>query len=351
MFWNEQIIAELGFAAELLQTYHSGVTVSLLPNSPPQCSAMGAVPQTGMTLEYIALKFPFGAILPMLHGDDQLPTWSNQASVQFSNDMFSGQGRNWTDTHRIGTMSAVAFNAWMNYPVQFIDTHPGYELFDVWTNAVDAENQFIDASICTTFSVGALRNAYVSSGDVDFSESSSTVLYRNFVPMITEKEPTLVDTTDLRQLQQLNAFYAIVSDLARRKIHNMVSFVEELTRELSGRAFYVYNTKNNTYFKVELSSPYIGIVGMYQPMQLQWQEVSVPSCPLTISIHNKNNSNNNDGKGKTEGEVSMVILIISCLLSACFGGVVFAVVLMLQRGRKKKRSEEELGLNQGLLYR
>lgn len=93
LYWNEQIISELGFVALLLQTYHSGVTAKLLPSSKPECNNMPLLNANGMTLEYVAINFPIGAVLPQIK-DNNLPVWSNQAVVQFSTDMHSGIRRN-----------------------------------------------------------------------------------------------------------------------------------------------------------------------------------------------------------------------------------------------------------------
>ena len=48
LYWNEQIISELGFVALLLQTYHSGVTAKLLPSSKPECNNMPLLNANGI---------------------------------------------------------------------------------------------------------------------------------------------------------------------------------------------------------------------------------------------------------------------------------------------------------------
>jgi hypothetical protein len=280
VFWNEQLISELGLAAQLLQTYHSGVTAELLPGGDEACAAGTRDLVHGMTLEFVAVHFPFGAVFPKV-AENAPPVWSNDAVVLFSQDMRSGHRRNWTDSHEIGTMTATAFNRWMDYPVAFARNNPGYELFDVWSHPVDPETRWFNASICTAFSVGALVNAYNNNDDgVDFSASANTLLYRNWIPMLTDRKPQVVDLGDPGQLKDVNAFYGTLGAVASQKIGSMLAFVQRLVAELRDGAFYVYDTPRKRYLKVALVRPYVGIVGMYQPIQLPWQQRLQSSCPV-----------------------------------------------------------------------
>lgn len=335
LYWNEQIISELGFVALLLQTYHSGVTAKLLPSSKPECNNMPLLNANGMTLEYVAINFPIGAILPQIK-DNNLPVWSNQAVVQFSTDMHSGIRRNWTDSHFIGTMTPQAFNDWMNYPVEFGLTHPFYQLFDVWTSAVSPSTKFISGSVCTTFSVNALIAAYNSNGNVDFASSADQILYRNYLPMITETTPIVLEVNDTKQLQEINSFYAILNDLAQEKINSLFQFVERLRIELKDRLFIVYQRNKDVYHGVSLASPYLGVVGIYQPMVLPWQQVSVPSCPvqLPVSIVPSSSSHN-------ENTISIALVVFVCIVSILFGG---SVVFLNVRRKQQKR-----GLSDGYM--
>ena len=274
LYYCEREIRSLGATSKALLTKHSGITASLVPGGTSECDSL-SISENGMTLDFAAINFPRGAVFPTV-SEGVPPKWSNEAIVRFSTDMISGdENKEWDSKTKVGRVSSKTFNLLMDFVVTYLQGHPGYQLFDVWSSPLHPEHVWYSGTICDSFSNSFLLAAW-EYGGVDFSISNDVVMYRNHIPMISSKAPAEVDLTDRTQLQDLNHFYRTFSQVQG---FNLNSIVASLFKRQGNKNFYVYNAVDQTYKKFELVSPYVGLVGMYQPMNFPWQKNRIQSCP------------------------------------------------------------------------
>ena len=103
------------------------------------------------------------------------------------------------------------------------------------------------------------------------------ILYQINTDWIPGQEEVFQQSTpDSILVQDLNHFYRTFSQVQGS---NLNSIVASLFKRQGNKNFYVYNAVDQTYKKFELVSPYVGLVGMYQPMNFPWQKNRIQSCP------------------------------------------------------------------------
>ena len=310
LYYCEREIRSLGGASKALLAKHSGITASLVPGGAPKCDSL-SISENGMTLDFAAVNFPLGAVFPTV-SENVPPKWSNEAIVRFSTDMVSGdENKMWDSKIKVGKASSKTFNLLMDFVVTYLQGHPGYQLFDVWSSPLQPEHVWYSGTICDSFSNSFLLAAW-EYGGVDFSISKDTLMYRNHIPMISSKAPTGVDLTDQTQLHDLNHFYETFSQVQGS---NLNSIVAALIKRQGNTNFYVYNAVDKTYKKFELVSPYVGLVGLYQPMRFPWQKNLIQSCPSANAV----------------STMPTWLAIVLCAISTIIGGAVSAAYFSKKR--------------------
>merc|ERR1712228_811922 len=103
-------------------------------------------------------------------------------------------------------------------------------------------------SVCSAFSQAALVAAFHAGAD--FSSSSAMVFNRNYQPLITSTQPTVVDLSDTSQLADVIEFWRAFSNLVI-KHDTLQQFVDALV-EISKGIVYVYDPPLSRYLKVKL---------------------------------------------------------------------------------------------------
>jgi hypothetical protein len=125
-YYVEHLLHALGTAAELLQAYHSAVAFEST-----DCSTQ--MPR--MVLEWYALDFPYGAILPNFANSTLV--WNNTAVV----GMVPLNMSHWTKVHHIGNVSGTVFNAYCDWVLRFSMANPAYECAQLRLAAEDPRHQ------------------------------------------------------------------------------------------------------------------------------------------------------------------------------------------------------------------
>ena len=145
----EEKIEALGPVADMLSTFHSGVAFDAWGcNTGPQ-------QHHHFLVEWAALDFPFGAILPSINGS--VLEWKNTA-VAFLSDY---NASDWTKVHIVGSLSGTQFNAWAQWVLDYCKSNPAYQVWDVWSApTLEKAMRFFNDTICDSFSQnGSLSDA------------------------------------------------------------------------------------------------------------------------------------------------------------------------------------------------
>lgn len=257
VYYVERIISAGGVAAEMLQAYHSGVgfdTRSCSPQLPT------------LLLEWYALDFPYGAVLPYLTGSTGL-SWNNTAVV----GMVPFNSSDWDKVHLVGSVTGAQFNAWSPWVIQYSHDNPAYQVWDVWSAAEPSEaTRFFNDSICTSFSQSALIELWRLGANFTTQEP----LQRDYIPLLTHESPRTVDMNNSTAAAGVRAFYSAFSHLAHLQFANRSQFVDELSALVMTGNAYVYDAKRDVYLHVVLSAPYLGLSAndtLYQQMMMPWQ--------------------------------------------------------------------------------
>lgn len=255
--WYAEQYIELGSTAlsEVFQTTHSGI---LMRSEAVVHFDDGTIAPREMTFEYFAMYFPLGAVLPKVHDDGALE-WQNDACVGYSDII---EERRWSKSQLyVGTLDGCALNAYLDWVVAYGSRQQRYQLFDVWDapQLTSATTRYVRCSVCDSFSESSLAFMHGAGGEL----RQDAVLYRNYVPLLTDRTPESVDMCNEQQAQHVAAFYRAMNDAVRIN-QNLVDFLDTVASSM--RVFYVYGD-NGTYLRVRLVPPYVALGSLYQPMR------------------------------------------------------------------------------------
>lgn len=299
----ERLIAALGVLADIFSSYHSGLSLSVsCPGRPLPGGARAGVP-ADMTFQYYALDFPYGAVFPIQLVDGAQPDWNDTAIVTYTP---AANLTDWDKVHTIGTMTAAAFNVWCDWVPGYAESHPGYELWSVWSaTSVTASQKWYNETICDTFSQAALIAMYTAGAD--FAASAGLRLDRNYIAFITGgAAPTAVDLGDPAALQQVNDFWRAMKELlVSHRVQNISEFATAVA-DIAGGVVYVYDPPNDGYLRATLVAPFIGVDGIYQQMVLPWQSNGGGSSASTT----KEKLSATDDAGIAIGALVVVLLLV-----------------------------------------
>ena len=91
-------------------------------------------------------------------------------------------------------------------------------------------------------------------------------LMRNYIPLLTDSPPALVNMSDTRAAAAVVDYWRILGDLVHLHFASVAEFYAKIATLTSGNA-YVYDATRTSYLHVKLTPPYVG-KQLYQRMEL-----------------------------------------------------------------------------------
>lgn len=166
-------------------------------------------------------------------------------------------------------------NEFFDWVIEYGIEKPRYQLFDVWDRPELASDtqRFVNSSVCSTFSEHCL--AFLS-GRPGAAFRKTALLYRNYIPLLSEEAPTVVDESDEQAMAEVVEFYRSMTDAVTMN-ESLPNFLESVAQKT--RVFFVF--ADGKYLRVKMRAPYIVLSALYQPMHTSWTETeAIPASSM-----------------------------------------------------------------------
>lgn len=272
VYYAEQIIQELGTVGELVETYHSGLIFRVVPKNKHVVvqQQVKDIPAE-FTIQWYAFDFPFGAFLPTIQDDNNKKlVWANDAWVHYTPAVDPDR---WTKGEQlVGRISGHVFNKFVPWTIEFCKQNPGYQAFDVWDRSLLNAGQtrrWTNGNTCSAFTEAALRQLATIGGNF---RRSNSLIRRSYVPLISKRKPKPVNMKNKAEADDVQEFYQKMRQVIISDGVSTSEFIRFIADKLD--CFYVYESHRDTYWRIELSQPYIALAHLYQPMSLPWQIIN-----------------------------------------------------------------------------
>ena len=138
------------------------------------------------------------------------------------------------------------FSAVFDWVIEYGNEKPRYQLFDVWDRPELASDtqRFVNSSVCSTFSEHCL--AFLS-GRPGAAFRKTALLYRNYIPLLSEEAPTVVDESDEQAMAEVVEFYRSMTDAVTMN-ESLPNFLESVAEKT--RVFFVF--ADGKYLRVKM---------------------------------------------------------------------------------------------------
>ena len=261
----------LGPLSHVLSLTHSALVIT-------EINAEGVTPPTSLLFEYFAQNFGPKAVLPSSLQNGTL-TWENQAVVGWRRP---DDAKDWVHTANlttVGTATGKTLTEWFAEVVKYGEEHPGYNLFNLWTNPdVTRHLSYVDDSVCHSFTEWSLGTLWKLGADLTVEGP----LCRNYFSFITATRPRLLDLASAVDREAIMDFYGSIHALASknfRDISDLGSTLLDLVRGAPHHEVVLFQlgqgNSSGKYFHSLIEEPYLGVMPyqLSQRMILPWQRI------------------------------------------------------------------------------